>query len=76
MTPITVGNLTLNLDNVAYWVVRPEKQGAISSSSLPDEPVITVHFVGNTEPLSLYPPSAATFLRFAKANLNIQTIST
>ena len=74
MTLITIGNLTINLDNVAYWVVRPAEQQADPSSDSTDAPVITINFVGNTEPMSLYRSPATTFLSFAKANLNITSL--
>jgi hypothetical protein len=72
MTLVTIGFLTINLDNVAFWVVRPATQGSTPSS--PDQPVIVIHFVGNSEPISLYPPLGAMFLSFASANLNIKSV--
>jgi hypothetical protein len=74
MNLLTIGNLTINLDNVAYWTVQPKTSGSTSPTQPPDDPVITFHFIGNAEPVSLFPPMGALFLSFANANLGIKSI--
>ena len=71
MNLVSIGNLTINLDNIAYWTVKPKTPG---STQPPDEPIVTIHFVGNVEPVSLHPPMAAAFLSFAAANLGIKSV--
>jgi hypothetical protein len=76
MNLVSIGNLTINLDNIAYWTVQPKTAGSKSPTQPPDDPVITIHFIGNTEPVSLFPPTGALFLSFATANLGIKSIQT
>jgi hypothetical protein len=74
MNLVNIGNLTINLDNIAYWTVRPKTPGSTSHPQPPDEPIVTIHFIGNVEPVSLHPPTAALFLSFAEANLGIKSL--
>ena len=74
MNLVSIGNLTINLDNIAYWTVKPKTPGPTSPTQPPDEPIITIHFIGNVEPVSLHPPMAALFLTFAVANLGIKSV--
>ena len=74
MNLVSIGDLTINLDNIAYWTVQPSTQRPTSPTKPPDEPVITFHFVGKVEQLSLFPPMGALFLSFANANFGIKSI--
>jgi hypothetical protein len=74
MNFVTIGNLTINLDNIAYWTAQHTTAGSTSATQPPDEPVIRIHFIGNVEPVSLFPPTGGLFLSFATANLGIKSI--
>jgi hypothetical protein len=74
MNLVSIGNLVINLDNVSHWVVRPKEQGSTLVAQPSNEPVITIHFVGNMETVSLFPPTAAAFLSFLAANVAVKVV--
>ena len=59
MNFVSIGNLIINLDNIAYWTVQPTTAASTSPTQPPDDPVIRIHFIGNVEPVSLFPPTGA-----------------
>jgi lipopolysaccharide biosynthesis glycosyltransferase len=75
MNLIKVGSLTVNLDQVAYWDVIPKEEyekppGAMSSKynaarfyGPSNEPIVVIHFVGDTKPLILWVSPALAFLK-------------